>query len=601
MLLILISSKLIAQPGALDMNYGTSGVAAFDFSENNALTYVTLIQPDGKALLAGSALNNGSPVFAIARFNPDGSSDSTFGAGGGLTTNIDTSTIYAIALQPLNGEIVVAGFSQDSIGKFALARYTTGGVPDSTFGSGGIITTSIKGVMDMAAAVAIQPDGKILAGGISEDSTGKWYFAVARYLANGTLDGSFNGNGLVTTLIDTGGASLAGLLLQTDGSIILAGNSISGGIGHPVLVRYTSSGGLDNTFGSNGIVNSNLAQSDNRINSAVLQPDGKIVVGGYALSMLQVFALARFNSDGSLDNTFGNSGIVLNATGTSDNVITSLVLQPDKKIIATGSMDDTLYTLILNRYLSNGSLDTSFGAGGVQTSTLFAPDTLLNYSSALQPDGNLVVSGAAFNGNNLDFAASRFLTALPATCSAFFTVYPGTNNPNQYFVFNQATGFPPLTYEWSWGDGSFSFGDSASHTYSEPDYFNICLDVTDSLGCASSYCNGTTYISAADSAEPININSVNNGPAGIDDLPAGASVNIYPNPTEGKVLIQCANFAPEWLTVYDINGNKLFEQHYTLQENLSAATVDLNSLPGGIYLVEVIGSDGIAIRKVVKD
>jgi uncharacterized delta-60 repeat protein len=315
---------------------------------------------------------------------------------------------------------------------------------------------------------------------------------------------------------------------------------------------------------------------------------------------MQVFALARFNSNGTPDNSFGINGLVINAVGSYNNVLTSLTLQPDKKIIATGSMDDPSFSMVLNRYLANGAPDTSFGVAGVQTSSLFATGEVLNYSSALQPDGNIVVSGSSFNGNNLDFAASRFITGLPSTCNSFFTVYPDINVAHHYFAYNQATGIPPLTYVWSWGDGSFSFGDTVSHIYDEGNYYYICLDITDSVGCESSYCNGATYIFKTD-AVPISINVVNTQPAGVDDLPAGASLNIYPNPTFDRILIQSENFEPEWITLFDINGNILFVRQYADTKDSFTNSVDVSALPAGMYLVEVKGSNGIAIRKVVKE
>jgi uncharacterized delta-60 repeat protein len=242
------------------------------------------IQTDGKLVAAGSS-NSGDFrfKFALARYNPDGTLDTTFGGDGKVTTRFATTSFgeaFGVAIQD-DGKIVAVGSSYLTHAKFALARYNPNGTLDTSFGGDGKVTTAFAARSDAEAfGVAIQDDGKIVAAGDSflQDRS---KFALARYNPNGTLDTTFGGDGKVTTRFATrGDAEAFGVAIQDDGKIVAGGDSIVSH-GKFALARYNLNGTLDATFDGDGKVTTAFAtRSDAEASGVALQDDGKIVVGG---------------------------------------------------------------------------------------------------------------------------------------------------------------------------------------------------------------------------------------------------------------------------------------------------------------------------------
>jgi uncharacterized delta-60 repeat protein len=243
--------------GSLDSTFGNGGKATTDFNGGLDAASSMAIQTDGKIVLAGFA-TAGDPHMALVRYNSNGTLDTTFGTGGKLVTDINGTRDFAnaVAIQS-DGKIVAAGSTLVpvfSFVMFALARYNTDGSLDSTFGSGGRVTTQVvfgDGEDDEIFALAIQPDGKILAAGEANFAQD---FGMVRYQNNGSLDTAFGTNGVVTTDFSAGSDSARGMVLQIDGKIVLAGaaNLTSGSTGDFGLARYNPSGSLDSTFGAGG-------------------------------------------------------------------------------------------------------------------------------------------------------------------------------------------------------------------------------------------------------------------------------------------------------------------------------------------------------------
>ena len=254
--------------------------------------------------------------------------------------------------------------------------FAADGALDPTFGIGGVVTTDFGG-NDYAFALALQPDGKIVTGGTT--TTG---FALARYNGNGSLDASFGQGGKVTTAASNGATAV---VLQPDGKIVAAGRDL--------LVRYNSNGSLDPSFGSGGrVVQTGFGLFSP---SLVLQSDGKIVAVG-TMSMPGDFALIRYNSDGSLDMTFGSAGIITTDFSGGDDEAYASALQPDGKIVAVGRTTSLQSLFALARYNSDGSLDTTFGTGGRVTTSFFSNDYSFAGTIAIQPDGKIVAGGGGF-------------------------------------------------------------------------------------------------------------------------------------------------------------------------------------------------------------
>jgi uncharacterized delta-60 repeat protein len=329
-----------------------------------------------------------------------GALDASFGSGGIVTTAIGNQSALAaaVALQP-DGRIVAAGSAGDfDRGRrfFALARYRPNGSPDRSFGSHGTVTTAIGSIQDGAGAVALQRDGKIVVAGSSALPPGDLAeFALARYRANGTLDASFGSNGRVTTAIGDGPQDYAyGVAVQADGKIVVAGSSRSGAQQVFTLARYKTNGTLDPSFGSGGTVTTAIGIYA-AASAVTLQPDAKIVVAGTTSDGAQArFALARYEGNGTLDPSFGSAGTVTTAIGIRDDGASSLVLQPDGRIVAAGhSLSDPQYTFFaLARYDANGALDARFGSGGTVT-TAIGSDWAFAYGLARQANGKLVAAG----------------------------------------------------------------------------------------------------------------------------------------------------------------------------------------------------------------
>ncbi len=391
--------------GTLDASFGDSGVITTRFGDKNDYAYSVAIQNDGKIVAAGYARVDSDEDFALARYTGDGTLDASFGNGGQVMTGLGSSDdhAYAVAIQG-NGKVVAAGWAS---GDFALVRYNDDGLLDATFGNGGQVATSFGNRGDQARAVAIQDDGKIVAAGYQESRFGN-KFALARYHSDGTLDDDFGNGGKVTTSFGSEYDYAYAVAVQSDGKIVAAGYAFIWSDFDFALARYNSDGSLDTTFGNGGQVSTDFGDWDYAY-SVAIQGDGKIVVAGYApAGGNKDFALARYNSDGSLDTTFGSDGRVTTDFGSENDRASVVAFQSDGKIVAAGfAVVGGYFDFALARYNSDGSLDTSFGSGGLVT-TDFESGNDRASALAIQSDGKIVVAGNAMVGDDPGFALARY-------------------------------------------------------------------------------------------------------------------------------------------------------------------------------------------------
>jgi uncharacterized delta-60 repeat protein len=230
---------------------------------------------------------------------------------------------------------------------------------DTTFGTGGIATTHLGSLYDYGESVALQSDGKIVTAGYFYNGT-DYDFALVRYNNDGTLDTSFSGDGIVTTDIGNLGDFATSIAIQSDGKIIVAGNSLTSGNYKFALVRYNTDGTLDTSFSGDGKVTTALGVSDDRFYSIGLQSDGKIVAAGSSYDdtgSIFDFALVRYNTDGTSDSSFSGDGKVITAISGLEDSATSVVLQSDGKIVAAGYSYnvDTSIDFTLVRYVASDS------------------------------------------------------------------------------------------------------------------------------------------------------------------------------------------------------------------------------------------------------
>jgi uncharacterized delta-60 repeat protein len=406
--------------GSIDSSFGLNGYSrSFPFSEAYAA-----LQPDGKIVIAGSGFN-------VARINSNGLPDSTFGING-IQTNPFNANAYASSLAIQNdGKIVVAGTYDNGDTYFAVARYNANGNLDNTFNGTGFVTTdfgfkippgkdqtdSIAIHVQSALTIAIQANGKIVAGGYASNGYDA-DFAVARYNTDGSLDNTFDIDGRQTT--DFGSFDNAcSLAIGGDGKIVLAGSTSIAPDSYFAIARYKSNGSPDSSFNGTGKLTTTLSSNPQVGNSLIaIQDNNKIVVAGYKLNLTYDFVIARFNANGSPDNTFDNDGILITdftSPGdftSSDDFAGSLVIQNDNKILVAGYTISHFQGFIVQhlsaaRYNTNGSADITFNNTGKLLEDNKQGYTEL-HSTAIQPDGKVVVAGLTWNGSNYDFGVARF-------------------------------------------------------------------------------------------------------------------------------------------------------------------------------------------------
>ena len=411
--------------GNLDTSLGNQGYLTADFNGGSDWGVGVALEANGKIVVAGTATMNATGRdFAMARFRGDGSPlpgygdlDPTFDFDGRASTMLPSWSNrewgHAVAVQA-DGKILAAGKAEND---FALARFLADGQPDPSFGIDGRVATDLRGTdvdPEQIHDLAIQADGKIVAAG----ETDVGYIGVVRYLADGKLDSSFGTGGTVKFGFTAAGGAIygaRGVVLLADGKIVLAGTAELGGTntGDFGLARLHPDGTLDTTFGTGGIVITPFP--GNGVDDAydvALQSDGKIVVagttgGGTSIDM----AIARYNNDGTLDDTFGDGGLAtadLYSWGVHDQV-RALAVQPDGKLLVAGYCSPTTAgsDFEVTRFLPNGTLDSTFGSGGMWAGHI--PDTTSNeaYSLALQSDGKILFGGRVAVEGSSDYAIVR--------------------------------------------------------------------------------------------------------------------------------------------------------------------------------------------------
>lgn len=412
--LVINLNALFAQDGSLDLTFSGDGIQTTAVGGSDEEAYSVLIQPDGKIVAAGYVYNGSNFDFALTRYNTDGSLDLTFSGDGLLTTSIGgyDEEAYSVLIQP-DGKIVVAGLSSTGANyEFALVRYNVDGSLDLSFDSDGIVTTPV-GLDDYALAADLQADGKIVVAGTSFNGF-SYDFALVRYNTDGSLDLTFDTDGMLLT--DLGSDDIARCVaVQTDGKIVVAGSWHNGVDNDFALTRYNTDGSLDISFDTDGMKIHPVGTNNDEAKSLVLQSDGKVVVAGFKGNGTESdFTLVRYNVDGSLDLGFSSDGIATTNIGSAptDDFAHSVALQPDGKIVTAGFAYDGLnYDFALTRHNADGSLDPNFDGDGKLT-TGVGPTDSRAYSVALQADGKIVAVGQSNAGSNVDFAAVRYRNCL---------------------------------------------------------------------------------------------------------------------------------------------------------------------------------------------
>ena len=402
------------QGGLVTTNFGTFYPGdPFGSADSIDGNHSMAVQPDGKIVAAGSTQNASTVVdFAVARYNADGSLDPSFGTGGLATVSLSSSqdSCLGMALQP-DGKIVMAGWTYQGGTRgfdFGVVRLNSNGSLDTTFGTGGLVIIDFGSTADFCDDVALQADGSIVVAGSSFQANTGWDFAVARLNSNGGLDATFGTGGRAT--IDFGGSEECySMALQPDGRIILAGRSDSNNF---AVARLNGDGSPDTSFGTGGLVTGNYGLSYGEWDSVALQADGKVVLSGYTVENGPTgwdFAVGRLNSDGSPDTSFGTAGLETIDFGSTNDLGASIAIQADAKIVVAGYAEQasSAADFAVARLNSDGSPDASFGTDGLMTIG-FGEGYDYGSSVALQADGSIVVGGTSYQADTgWDFTVAR--------------------------------------------------------------------------------------------------------------------------------------------------------------------------------------------------
>lgn len=456
---------------------------------------------------------------------------------------------------------------------------------DSTFGTFGIAKTIINPGNDHCVALAIQTNGKIVAVGYTNPGTGK-DFMIARYNTNGTLDNSFGTNGVVVTQIGNSDDQATSLKIQSNGKIVVAGYVTYNSKKDFVVVRYNTDGTLDNSFGVNGIVRTTMSVYDDDATSVNIQNDGKIVVGGN--SYIYAISIARYDTNGLLDNTFGINGKVItlfnDIQGNGRANANCSSIQTNGKIIIAGSISDsTGQDFMLLRYNTDGGIDSSFGINGmVRTYFISNYNDWIN-AMVLQPDGKIVCVGNTSPGPYCFIAIARYkdngIMDFQSTNYCF-------DMGGALSVALQNNG-QIVTAGFNFSGGPylsmirFNTDGSLDYTFGTSGCGGSLL-VNDAYGLAiqtdGKYITCGTFYDF--SLARFKGDPYNN----IDELNTNINFNIFPNPAQDYITIEkISNDNYELLSIYSAQGQLLIQKPIRQPKPI----IDVSSLSRGIYFLRL--------------
>jgi uncharacterized delta-60 repeat protein len=418
------SASAFSASSGFDRTFGTGGKLLTPIGIK-AVVQAIAVQPDGKIVAVG---RNSPPDeftstdFIMARYNIDGSLDPTFGTGGIVTTDVVGDYEYTadVLIQKSDGKILVVGYVHPVAGTvayFIVVRYNTNGTKDTTFGINGwrSINTGTT-LISTSYEAAFQPDGKILVAGMTTSGKDS-YFVLGRITANGGADNSFGSLGRVIDPVNFVSEGLS-VAVQPDGKILVGGFSSRDLATFPrqsTIVRYTASGARDVTFGDTGIITVPVSTLSNGINDLIVLPDGKILGAGFAVppggNGKTDFAAFRLLPNGTLDPGFGNGGKVILQMGDLDDSAEAMALQPDGKIVLTGTSASTqnpVGEMAIARLKADGAPDTTFGTSGKLVIPAANAESSLN-DLDLQPNGRIVAGGGLSGPGGEGFSLIRLL------------------------------------------------------------------------------------------------------------------------------------------------------------------------------------------------
>lgn len=491
--------------------------------------------------------------------------DNTFGSNGIITTDLqdERNDVAKTMVVQTDGKIILAGYSTKvqsggSIQSIALVRYNKTGSVDQTFGTNGIVIKNIGIENSLINAMALQTDGKIVAVGYLVNKTSQSDFALIRFNSNGTLDNSFGDSGIVSGIVSNRQDQANSIAIQPDGKILVAGFTTNENYTDCAILRYNSDGSIDSTFGISGRIIKSFGSADDQINAIALQPNGKILIAGVKDTTFSdgTFICSRFNSNGALDSTFGVGGLVTTTSTIGiDNTVNSIALQPDGKIILAGSSKyiDTRVFMAL-RYDINGALDNTFGTGG-RVYTKLTGDLTTAYSVLLQKDNKIILGGNTYRGLGFDFAAVRYNSN--GTLDSTFG-YEG-------IAINSINGYNDEAY-----------------------CMAIQSDDKILLGGYSKIINGSEDF-ALTRYNPSNGLSINEGSLN------NYSYSIFPNPTNYQLTIMNPENNIREFQIFNSTGKIVYSDFM----NNNQKTINIDNFTKGVYFIRLVSATSVKTEKLI--
>ncbi|HBS86366.1 MAG: hypothetical protein A2W91_19320 [Bacteroidetes bacterium GWF2_38_335] len=397
-------------PGSLDESFGGSGYFHSAIGVNYSWTGAMEIQNDGKIIIGGYSVDSLYPHFTLVRYNGDGSFDNSFGENGisfvqiGLLSNIRS----VICLE--DGNILASGYTRidESTYNFITANYNSDGSINSSFGNEGFSNVNVENSSNIYFG-GLQSDGKIVLCGYSGDlNTG---ISLIRFNNDGSLDTSFGTDGFsINKFSESQDVEAWAGAIDSEDRVITTGMIYDAPLlkNNIAVVRFLADGSLDSGFGTNGLIITSIDETDAFGNAVAIQPDNKIII---AASSQQNAVIIRYNTDGTLDNSFGTNGLVITDFDTTESEAYAITIQNDGKIIVAGVSGTNAMNgngdFAMLRLNTDGSIDSTFGEGG-KVHTDIAGGNDVAFIAKSQNDGKIVLSGISFFNDHYNIALARY-------------------------------------------------------------------------------------------------------------------------------------------------------------------------------------------------
>lgn len=590
--LLVFSIHALAQPGTLDQSFGNGGNVITDFADTTNEPYAIAIQSDGKFIVGGYSINNFHLDIALVRYNSEGSTDNTFGNSGKITTDIMNNDNWATSILILQDQkILVSGVANNGNNiDIVLVKYKPNGSIDSTFGTNGITVTDIDGKNDYSGPIKLLNDNKFLMAGTTIVN-GKPQLVLIKYDLNGLIDNSFGANGKVFSQL--GDEDHINCLLVQNEKIIVGGYTLNGSNSFDfVLARYNSNGEPDNLFGTNGKTFTDFSNGSLDYGSGgMIQSDGKIVLIGTTTKDFNAdFGLVRYDLNGNIDNSFGTNGKVTTAFGYGNDFCSKGIIQPDGKIILVGGIANPVnMDFGIAKYKLNGSLDSSFGVNGRIISS-FGEFSDIARTVDIQPDAKILVVGSTndYSSSDFDFIVARYNNdiVLPITLSSF------TASEKQNSVL--------LNWQTASESNNSYFAIERSNNNSN---FKEVGKVNSKGNSSQTQQYSFEDYTPVNGANYYRLKQVNKDGSSttsktvLMDFSKAAIIRLYPNPVKNIITIEGLTGKKTTVSIIDLNGRVLT----TTSTNDATYTWNIKALPQGTYYLRTEADKKVNTVKFVKE